>query len=199
MIKKIGLFTAFIVLVTAMIELFSSVLDGSVKNVNSVGDNAQIAVNGSISNTTNEINFQHNYFDVEDSNKWSKYQNVRFGFQISYPNSFMRTEEPANGDGVYFISNENELILQVSAIFDFERSCISNLSCNVDMADLENRVLTNDGLTLVKSRGDKYYKYRVIDRNIAYTIKVNDVNYPSSEINQIVRTFKLISGVEAKR
>ncbi|MDG0789968.1 hypothetical protein OMP38_03190 [Cohnella ginsengisoli] len=51
------------------------------------------------------------------SEKWNTYQNARFGFELSYPKSWVRGEEPANGDGIELSEKSAGSILAYASFY----------------------------------------------------------------------------------
>lgn len=202
MIKYISFITAIITLVAALVGAFQNEKNDDTSNRDRAKQvnveshdksNVVVADNVTIKNSTTTI---------EQQEPWRKYKNIRFGFEISYPAEFMRTDEPDNGDGVYFISDTDKEILHVSASFDFDDWCNMDPACDVEIAPLKNIVMTNDNQKLVKSRdmNNETRQYQIKDSNIIYTITVPNWVYDSNkEIAKMIKSFKLVPGIEAKR
>lgn len=129
---------------------------------------------------------------------YNSYINTRFGYQIKYPNNFTKGQEPTDGDGLIFTSNDKMAWIDVSGINNVSHETVKS-AYNLELADHSRDIVKysecGDNWFVVSwlSNGMIHYKKEYIGNGgeavFAFSYPESQADYYNSIVTYVNNSF----------
>ena len=135
---------------------------------------------------------------------WNIYSNVRFGYDIEYPDILLPQEESQNGDGRQFVSSDEKSVLTVYGAFNTLDVSVEHMySSTIDEYKKEGkkilyRVIDKNWFVLSGYDGDKvFYRKTMRQHQLKDDIDIDItfiMTYPKSQKSTFDKITEKIAG-----